>query len=91
MEAEKRKAGKYRNLEGKFFFLPIGIETLGAWGPQAKNLISTIEQKLISATGDARAASFLAQRISMAIQRGNAASIMASLPRGRQLSELWNL
>ncbi|KAI8433681.1 hypothetical protein MSG28_015679 [Choristoneura fumiferana] len=33
-------------------------------------------------TGDRRAGSFLAQRISLAIQRGNAASIFGTMPQG---------
>ncbi|CAG9814718.1 unnamed protein product [Phaedon cochleariae] len=41
-EAEKRKCGKYKCLEDKFIFIPLGFETFGPWGPSAKEMISTI-------------------------------------------------
>ena len=36
---EDKKVEKYSNLSENYHFVPIGIETFGAYGPQAKKLI----------------------------------------------------
>jgi hypothetical protein len=83
--AEKVKNNKYRSLGAEYYFVPFGVETLGPWGPSALNLFKEISKKLADTTGDRRAGGFLAQRISIAIQRGNAASILGTMPRGDHL------
>jgi hypothetical protein len=90
-EAERKKVSKYQQLGSHYHFCPVGVETLGAWGPQAKSLLTAIGNKLVAATGEPRAASYLAQRVSMAIQRGNAASILGTLPNSMPFSEIWDL
>ncbi|KAL7667543.1 hypothetical protein ACOME3_010632 [Neoechinorhynchus agilis] len=42
-------------------------------------------KKLREATGDSRAGLFLRQNISLAVQRGNAASVMATVEEGQKL------
>ncbi|CAH2235472.1 jg8938 [Pararge aegeria aegeria] len=56
-------------------------ETLGPWGPEARALFKELSKRVIESTGDPRAGSYLGQRISLAIQRGNAASILGTVPR----------
>ncbi|CAH2229314.1 jg17063 [Pararge aegeria aegeria] len=56
-------------------------ETLGPWGPEARALFKELSKWVIESTGDPRAGSYLGQRISLAIQRGNAASILVTVPR----------
>lgn len=80
--AEVAKVGKYSGLGAEYNFVPFGVETLGPWGPGALSLFKEISKRLIDATGDRRAGSYLAQRISLAIQRGNAASIFGTMPQG---------
>ncbi|CAK1587163.1 unnamed protein product [Parnassius mnemosyne] len=80
--AEKAKAFKYRGLGSEYDFVPFGVETLGPWGPSAIRLFKEIAKRLVDITGDRRAGSYLGQRISLAIQRGNAASIFGTLPKG---------
>jgi hypothetical protein len=87
--AEERKIVKYSNLAGRYHFQPLGFETLGAWGPSAKALISTIGKKVRERSGEPRSLEFLRQRISIEIQRGNAASIMGTLPTSRGLGEVY--
>ncbi|RVE44493.1 hypothetical protein evm_010897, partial [Chilo suppressalis] len=82
--AEKAKAGKYRGLGSEYDFVPFGVETLGPWGPSAIRLFKEIAERLVDIIGDRRAGSYLGQRITLAIQRGNAASNELS----RQL-DLW--
>ena len=82
--AEERKKNKYSCLSTNFAFTPIALETLGPWGPEASNFVSEVGRRLFAATGDPRSASFLRQKISMAVQRGNAMCITGSFPQGRE-------
>ncbi|XP_060804915.1 uncharacterized protein LOC132902733 [Amyelois transitella] len=70
---ERFKTNKYSCLGTQYEFVPFGVETLGPWGKGARELHKALSKRLREATGDPRAGSFLAQRIAIAIQRGNAA------------------
>ena len=55
--------------------MPVGIETFGAYGPQAIKLIKQIGKKIQEATGEKLSTFYLMQSISMAIQKGNAVCV----------------
>ena len=59
--------------------MPVVVETLGAWGEDALHLVGEIGRRQAEALGDPRAGSFLRQRISIAVQRGNAISVMGTM------------
>ena len=88
LKAEKDKLSKYRSFEQKFIVQPIANETLGSWGPGGLKFVQEIEIRLFTATKNKRSTSELFQAISIATQRGNATSIIGSLPNVRFLSEL---
>lgn len=90
-KAEKLKATKYSNLNDSLIFVPICIETLGTFGPSASTFLSNIGKRLIASTGDIRSASYLHQSISMAVQRGNAISVLGTLPKNKTLKEIYYL
>ncbi len=69
----------------KLLLVQFAVETLGSWSSGGKSFIKSITPRLIASTGDRRANSVFAQRIGIAIQRGNAASILATIPRGQDL------
>ena len=71
---EDKKVIKYSELSD-FHFVPVGIETYGAYGPQAIKLITEIGKKIQEATGEKLSTFYLKQRISMAIQKGNAVCV----------------
>jgi len=79
--AEGKKRAKYSQLvnSGQHIFVPIAIETLGAWGPAAQEICAEIGGRIARCTGDVRSSSFLRQRIDIAIQRGNAAAVLGTL------------
>jgi hypothetical protein len=89
--AEAGKKRKYAFLEDRFFFVPVAVETLGAYGSEALKFIDALGDRLKTVSGDVRAAFFLKQRISLAVQRGNAAAILGTLPAGKGFSEIFNL
>ena len=90
-KAEDRKVIKYTCLMDEFHFVPVAFETFGPWGNQAKAFLSTIGRKITDHTGEKRASAFLFQRLSIAIQRGNAASILGTIPKSAALDEIFLL
>ena len=88
-KAEELKTSKYQALADRYIFTPIGLETFGSWGTEAFALIKDIGQKLTSETGEQRATSFLVQKISIELQRGNAGSILGTFPNSRGLEEIF--
>ena len=77
--AESLKVTKYAHLSSAYHCVPIAVETLGAYGPEAAGFFKSLGQRLQRATMDLRAGEFLVQWISVAIQRGNVLSILGSL------------
>ena len=69
---EDKKVEKYSNLSEFYHFVPVGVETYGAYGPQGIKLVKQIGKKIQDATGEKLSTFYLFQRISIAIQKGNA-------------------
>jgi len=46
MEAEVRKSTKYAELMPAHKFCSFIVETLGTWGPEAKELVTKIEKRI---------------------------------------------
>ena len=77
--AEESKRRKYRGLTDRFIFSPLGFETSGAFGPEAHRVITDIGRRLQRQSGEVRERLWLYQRLSLAVQRGNAATIIAAV------------
>jgi hypothetical protein len=75
----KRKRVKYASLTSSFCFVPVAVETMGALGDGAVELIYDLGRRISEVTGERRATEFLLQRLSIAIQRGNAASVLGTV------------
>ena len=73
---EDKKVDKYSNLSDHYHFVPVGIETYGAYGPQSIKLFKQISKKIQDATGEKLSTFYLFLSISMAIQKGNAVCVM---------------
>ena len=87
-KAERDKTTKYRSLEQKFIVQPIANESMGSWGPSGLKFVEEIGARLILATKDKRSKYQLFEAISVATQRGNALSVLGSLPNKKMLSDL---
>ena len=74
--AENRKRELYKNLLDRHRFEPIAVETTGVLGKSSSQFIMEIGRRIRLKTGDKREVSWL--RLSMAIMRGNAASVLAT-------------
>ena len=72
--AEAKKRSKYSTL---YKFMPVTIETLGAFGTHTLQFIKELGRRIKLQSGDPLAKCHLVQRLSVAIQQGNAASILS--------------
>jgi hypothetical protein len=81
----------YFNLNSKYIFKGLAFETLGPWCKETIDFINHIGDRLIAESGDSKSKKFLFERISLAIQLGNAASIRGTFPDSALLSEIFAL
>ena len=78
--AEDRKAEKYRGLPASHSFTPpVAIETLGAIGPRSMLFLRDLGRRIALESGEPRSTDYLLQRLSVAVQRGNAASVRGGM------------
>jgi len=68
------KIDKYSKLTSTHIFYPFAIETAGAWHEMAIELMQEIGRCITTITEDAGEITFVFQRLSMALQRGNVVS-----------------
>ena len=78
--AEKEKSKKYAHLDQCYHFQPIAFETCGAFGPETSCFLRDLGRRLKAATGEPNSFTYLLQCLSVAIQVGNATSVLGSLP-----------
>ena len=90
--AETRKFKKYLpRIPIMYQFCPFAVETLGTSGESDLQVGKRVGKRLNQCTGENRSRSFLIPSISIATQRGNAASIIATIPKGTKLTEIFYL
>ena len=84
VRADDLKRVKYAELaaSANYIFELVAIETLGTWGASALSICSEIGGRVATRTGDIRAFAFLKQRLSIAVQKGNAAAVIGTSPLG---------
>jgi hypothetical protein len=88
----KRKHSKYSSIIlSNYIFKGLAFKTLAPWCKEAIDFINVIGERLIAESGDSKSKKFLFERISLAIQRGNAASIRGTFPDSALLSEIFAL
>jgi len=87
--AEGEKHAEYANLAHQYIIQPVAIETLGSIGPESRVFLNKLCKLLIAKTGNLKegASAYFRQRISIAMARGNCASVVGSLPDGAGIYE----
>ena len=90
-DAEKEKQNHYHYLLQDYIFTPVAAETMGSWGPIGLKFIKDLGTRIKEKTGERRSTAYLFQSLGMAIQRGNAASVIGTLPRNKKLDEIYLL
>jgi len=79
--AEAKKTLKYSDIISGVDFTPVAIETTGVWGEKAIEMITAIGRRIANETHEPRSTIYLRQRISVAVQRGNASCILGTFPK----------
>jgi len=77
--AEANKTLKYSDIIAGIDFVPFAIETSGVWGEKALELAKEIGRRIAEVTHESRSTTFLRQRLSVAVQRGNAFCVLGTL------------
>ena len=88
---EEHKSKHYKELANYYHFVPVCVETFGAWGSQGLKLVKEIGKLIQDVTYEKRSTFYLLQNISMAIQRGNAACIVGRVPASEGLDKVFDL
>ncbi|KAF2883374.1 hypothetical protein ILUMI_22787 [Ignelater luminosus] len=87
-----RKCNKYKTIvDQNYQFLAFAVETLGPWNNSARNFVNELGHRMMVATGDARSKQFFIQHITLAIQRGNAASVMGTFSPSAAMEKIFLL
>jgi hypothetical protein len=88
-DAESRKATKYMSLSARYIFTPVAVESLGALGDEALAFFRDVGRRITAVTAEPRSFQFLMQRLSVAIQYGNAACITGTVAASSSWDELF--
>ena len=76
--AEERKRARYSSLVDRYLFEPVALETTGVVGASTAAFLSGLGKRISAQSGDRRETSWLFERLSLAVVRGNCASILAT-------------
>jgi len=71
--AAARKCQKYADIPSAYIFLSIAMETLSSLNDSAYHFFEDLGRRISEVSGDSRKGSFIFQRLSITIQRSNAA------------------
>jgi len=74
------KHQKYAALAPTHIFVPVAMETFGPWNTEGLDFIKELGRRTTLVTGDPRETTFLLQRLSIAVQCGNAVSCAGTFP-----------
>ena len=73
---EEKKCEKYSHLVLNYIFQPMVMETSGVIGPNSLSFLSILGSRQAQESGKANSTAYLLQRLSIAVQRGNAVAIL---------------
>ena len=89
-EAKACKIEKYRKLiNNGYIFQPVALEVQGSLSESSEIFITRLCEMFCRSHDDQRAGSFLKQRVSMALQIGNAACVLETVSDGDAFEEIY--
>ena len=80
-KAAVRKHAKYLDLQQRYNFVPLAVETLGPINREGLAFVSEIGRRLTRTSGDTRETSFLFQSLSVTVQRFNAVAYQGTMSK----------
>ena len=72
---------KYSQLDSSHQFEPVAIETTGVIGERSRKFLVELGHRIRRVSGEINSTAFLMQRLSIVLQRGNAASVVGTIGR----------
>jgi hypothetical protein len=78
--AASLKVTKYEEIARNHIFVPLACEVTGVWCSEAVDFLKDLGGRISVVTGDRRETSFLFQRLSIMLQKGNATCVLGCLP-----------
>ena len=88
-KAYRAKEAKYFDLGSRFHIQPVAVETSGSWAVDSLAFVRDLGRRVAKISNEARAGAFLFQRISVILQKTNAASVLGTLPQPSRLDEVF--
>ena len=88
-DAESRKSSKYRSLAALYSLTPIAVESMGPLGQEATIFFHELGRRIEATTAEPRSLQYLLQRLSVTVQRGNAACIIGTVSSSGGLDDLF--
>jgi len=79
LAAELSKIAKYSDITACVDFIPFVSENFGVWAEQAMSLVKNLGRRMAEVNKEPRSTTFLRERLSVAVQSGNAACILGTL------------
>lgn len=86
--AAVNKRNHYRTVCNMYHFVAFAVDCLGGWSKEAQKFGLELGKRMSISTGEPKSLSFFRQRVSIAIQRGNSASVLGTIPSDSSLSEI---
>ena len=88
-KAFHKKENKYVEISKDYIFIPVAMETFGAWAAESLSFVRDLGRRIAKRTGEPRSSAFLLQRISIAVQKANSVSVLSTLPFTDELESLY--
>ena len=77
--AEVRKEAKYISLCSTHIFTPVVIETSGVFCSKSLSFIRELGRRIVHVTAEVNSTNYLMQRLAVAVQRGNGATVLGTM------------
>jgi len=87
--AAVKKRNDYRTVCNLYHFVAFAVDCFGGWSKEAQIFGIELGKRMSRNTGETRSLSFFRQRVSIAIQRGNSASVLGTISSGSSLDEIY--
>ena len=88
-KASDNKMVKYNDLATTHIFVPIAVETSGAWCSQSAQFIEDLGRRITAVTNELLETTYLYQRLSVSLQRGNAVAFNNTFPETEFFPQQW--
>ena len=89
LAAEHSKNAKHADIIAGVDFVPFVIEMSGVCGEQALVLVTEVGRRMAEVSKEPRSTTFLRQRLSVAVERGNVACILGTLRGSVSSKQRW--